>query len=153
MDKGHTHTYTYTHILSISISGSLFHMCLFPCLLSHSAVSKHSYFALPLHKLQHLPPDGQSLCVCVCESWLLWRHEQMEHREPVGGSIPAAANRIMICSQCYPWERDRWLIGVSISRCVQLRVTTLVMQLNVRSSFPTSLREVLRVVTSESAAR
>ncbi len=67
----HTHTraHTNTHILSLSISVSLFHMCLFPCLLSLSAVSKHSYFALPLHKLQHLPPDGQNLCVCVSVCW------------------------------------------------------------------------------------
>lgn len=67
MDKGHTHTYIFFKFVSASLV-SRFHMCLFPYSLSLGAVIEHGYFALTLHKLQHLPPDGQSFsfCVCVC---------------------------------------------------------------------------------------
>lgn len=67
-----TRTLTHTHTFFLKfVSASLvsrFHMCLFPYSLSLGAVIEHGYFALTLHKLQHLPPDGQSFsfCVCVC---------------------------------------------------------------------------------------
>lgn len=75
----HAHTHSHTYIFFKFVSASLvsrFHMCLFPYSLSLGAVIEHGYFALTLHKLQHLPPDGQSfsfcvrVCSCVGPCWL-----------------------------------------------------------------------------------